>query len=123
MWQRMQRNLNHLGMENELYKIRDFLTGVAEAGAARFQKDLDPKSDRLTQRQTFTFFRVRDTQFGGEFTHGEAWVRAMTKAGHLHPVRIGKAANSPIYYSKAELIALRVACDAEEKQIFKGTNL
>ena len=85
-------------MDDELYKIRKFLTGVAEAGAAQLQKDLDPKSDRLTQRQAFSFFKARDTQFGGEFTHGEAWVRAMTKAGHLHPVRIGKAANSPIYW-------------------------
>ena len=110
-------------MDDELYKIRKFLTGVAEAGAAQLQKDLDPKSDRLTQRQAFSFFKARDTQFGGEFTHGEAWVRAMTKAGHLHPVRIGKAANSPIYYSKAELIAIRVSCDAVEKQIFKGTNI
>ena len=119
----MQSNLNHSVMENELYKIRDFLTGVAEAGAARFQKEIDPKSDRLTQRQAFSYFKVRDTQFGGEFTHGEAWVRTMTKAGHLHPIRIGKATNSPIYYSKSELIALRTACDAVEKQIFKDTNL
>lgn len=110
-------------MENELYKIRDFLTSVAEAGAARLQQELDPKSDRLTQRQAFSFFKVRDTQFGGEFTHGEAWIREMTKAGLLHPVRIGKAINSPIYYSKAELIAVRASCDAVEKQIFKGTNL
>lgn len=36
-------------MDDELYKIRKFLTGVAEAGAAQLQKDLDPKSDRLTQ--------------------------------------------------------------------------
>ncbi|MDH6308065.1 hypothetical protein M2451_002584 [Dysgonomonas sp. PFB1-18] len=110
-------------MENELYKIRSFLIGVAESGAARVLKDYNPKGDRLTQRQAFEFFKQRDTQFGGEFTHGEAWVRRMVEEGHLHPVRLGKAKNSPLYYSKAELLAVRAACDAYEMGIFNGTKL
>jgi hypothetical protein len=110
-------------MENELYKIRSFLVSVAEAGAARILKEYNPGGDRLTQRQAFYFFKKRDTQFGGEFTHGEKWIKEMSKKGHLHPQRIGKAKNSPIYYSKAELLAIRAACDAHDNGIFKDTNL
>ena len=105
-------------MKSELYKIKNLLIDVAEVGAARVLKAYEPKADRLTQRQAFVFFRERDTAFGGEFTHGEAWIRKMVKEGHITPIRGGKAANSPLYYSKAELLAVRAACDAKRFKTF-----
>lgn len=102
-------------MEEQLYKIKQLMISCAEVGAARVMKAYEPKADRLTQRQAFIFFRDRDTQFGGEFTHGEAWVRQMVREGLLHPQRTGKSQNSPLYYSKHELLSVRAACDAQEK--------
>lgn len=102
----------------QMHKIKQLMMSCAEVGAARAIKAYEPKADRLTQRQAFIFFRDRDTQFGGEFTHGEAWVRQMVKEGMLHPQRTGKSQNSPLYYSKHELLAARAACDALDKGLF-----
>lgn len=110
-------------MENEAYKIRSFLESVAECGAAQAIKQLEPASDKLTQRKAYEFFRKRDTQHGGEFIHGEAWVKRMVQEGKLHPVRERKSTNSPLYYSKTEMLQVLATEEAVRQDIFKGTLL
>ena len=108
-------------MENEAYKIRTFLEGVAAAGAAKAIRTLQPAEDLLTQRKAYNFFSVDDARFGGK--HGETWVKKQVAIGTVHPVRKGKAKNSPIYYSKAELLQAKLAEDAIKNNIFKDTIL
>lgn len=108
-------------MENEAYKIRTFLEGVAAAGAAKAIKVLQPAEDMLTQRKAYSFFAVEDAKYGGR--HGEAWIRQQVALGTIHPQRKGKAKNSPVYYSKAELLQAKLAEDAIKNDIFKDTIL
>lgn len=67
--------------------------------------------------------KERDTAYGGEFTHGQAWVKRMTREGKLNPKRRGKSDNSPLMYSKAEMIALWNAEYMEINEIFRGIKL
>lgn len=108
-------------MENEAYKVRRFLEGVAACGAAVAIRTIQPQQDMLTQRRAFQFFAKEDAKYGGN--HGEAWVKEQVKRGNLHPKRKGRAANSPLYYSKAELMQAKVAEEAVAANIFKDTNL
>lgn len=108
-------------MENEAYKIRKFLQDVAAAGAAEAIRQIQPQSDWLTQRQAFHFFAKDDAKYGG--SHGEGWVLENVRNGNLHPRRKGRATNSPLYYSKAELINCKLAEDAIRVNIFKDTIL
>lgn len=96
---------------------------MAELGAAVIIKYHDPKQDLITQRQAYKFLEGRDTQYGASFTHGEAWVKRMVKENKLHPKRKGKSENSPLMYSKAELIAVYNAEYADIHRIFEGTQL
>ena len=107
--------MRKIAMEMELYKIKQLMMSCAEVGAARVMQAYEPKADRLTQRQAYTFFRERDTKFNGSFTHGKAWVEEMVRRDMLHPKRTGKSKNSPLYYSKAEMLAARAACEIEAK--------
>lgn len=108
-------------MENEAYKVRRFLEGVAACGAAVAIRTMQPQQDMLTQRKAFQFFAKEDAKYGGN--HGEAWVKEQVKRGNLHPKRKGRAANSPLYYSKAELMQAKVAEEAVAANIFKDTIL
>ena len=108
-------------MENEAYKVRAFLEGVAACGAAMAIRTIQPQTDLITQRKAFAFFIHEDAKYGGN--HGETWVLKQVELGRLHPVRKGKAKNSPLYYSKAELIRVKVAEDALASNIFKDTIL
>ena len=108
-------------MENEAYKVRHFLEQVAACGAAVAIRTIQPQSDMITQRKAFHFFDKEDAKYGG--SHGEGWVKEQTKRGKLHPKRKGKSANSPIYYSKAELMQAKVAEEAVAQNVFKDTNL
>ena len=108
-------------MENEAYKVRHFLEGVAACGAAVALRTIQPQQDMITQRKAFAFFAKEDAKYGGN--HGEAWVLEQVRLGNLHPKRKGKAVNSPLYYSKAELMQAKVAEDAVAQNIFKDTDL
>lgn len=82
--------------------------------------------DTATERhdnpaQGIPLFDKEDAKYGG--SHGEGWVKEQTKRGNLHPKRKGKAANSPLYYSKAELLQAKAAEDAVAANIFNGTSL
>lgn len=108
-------------MENEAYKVRRFLESVAAGGAAVALRMIQPQQDMITQRKAFQFFAKEDAKYGGD--HGAAWVLEQVKRGNLHPKRKGKAVNSPLYYSKAELMQAKAAEEAVAANMFKGTIL
>lgn len=110
-------------MENETYKIRTFLEGVAQCGAAQAFAMLEPASDLLSQRKAYAFLKAHDTRFGGRWEHGEAWLEKQVREGAVTPVRKGHHQNSPMYYSKAQLLQVLLAEDAVRNNIFKDTNL
>lgn len=110
-------------MENEQYKVRTFLQNVAACGAAKAIATLEPKSDQLTQRQAYVFLRKRDTEFGGRQEHGEAWLKRKVQDGSIKPRRKGTKTNSPLIYSKAEILQALAVEEALREDIFKGTNL
>lgn len=96
---------------------------MAELGAAVQRKYDHPKHDLLTQREAYKFFHERDKAYGEPFTHGEAWVKRMVEEKKLNTSRRGKSENSPVMYSKAEMIALYNAEYAEKHDIFNGTQI
>ena len=110
-------------MTDKTWLIKNLLMYQAELGAAAQRKYDHPSLDLITQREAFFFLRERDTAYGGKFTHGQAWVKRMTDEGKLNPQRRGKSDNSPLMYSKAEMIALWNAEYMEINEIFKGTQL
>lgn len=99
------------------------MMNMAELGAATLRKYDNPSSDLITQRQAYKFFEARDKAYGEPFTHGEAWVKRMVRENKLKTRRKGKSENSPVMYSKAELIALYNAEYAEIHGIFDGTQI
>ncbi|MBS5485513.1 hypothetical protein [Parabacteroides sp.] len=110
-------------MTDKAYLIKNMLMYQAELGAAVQRKYDHPALDLITQREAFFFLKERDTAYGGEFTHGQAWVKRMTREGKLNPKRRGKSDNSPLMYSKAEMIALWNAEYMEINEIFRGIKL
>lgn len=111
-------------MENELYKVRGFMANVVAAGVAKALQQIEPQSDRLTQRQLYAFLRKHDKAHGcTTLEHGEGWVKAKVADGSLTPKRKGKAVNSPVVYSKAEVMLALATEEAVRSNIFKDTNL
>lgn len=110
-------------MENELYKVRTFLEGVAQCGAAQAFAILEPASDLLSQRGAYAFLKAYDTRFGRRCEHGEAWLEQQVQQGAVTPVRRGHHKNSPLHYSKAQLLQVLLAEEAVRNNIFKDTNL
>lgn len=110
-------------MEDELYKVRTFLEGVAQCGAAQAFAILEPASDLLSQRKAFAFLKDYDTRYGRQWVHGEAWLEKQVREGAVTPMRKGHHQNSPLCYSKAQLLQALLAEDAVRNNIFKGTNL
>ena len=49
-------------MENEAYKVRHFLEGVAACGAAVALRTIQPQQDMITQRKAFAFFAKEDAK-------------------------------------------------------------
>lgn len=110
-------------MTDKAYLIKNMMMNMAELGAAVQRKYDHPKHDLLTQREAYKFFQERDKAYGEPFTHGEAWVKRMVTEKKLNPRRRGKSDNSPVMYSKAEMIALYNAEYAEKHDIFNGTQI
>lgn len=110
-------------MENEVYKVRTFLEGVAQCGAAQAFAILEPASDLLSQRKAYAFLKAYDTRYGRQWEHGEAWLEKQVQEGAVTPVRKGHHQNSPLCYSKAQLLQVLLAEDAVRNNIFKDTNL
>ena len=104
-------------MENELYKVRTFLEGVAQCGAAQAFAILEPASDLLSQCKAY------DMRYGRQVEHGEAWLSKQVQEGAVKPVRKGHHKNSPMCYSKAQMLQVLLAEEAVINDIFKNTNL
>ncbi len=80
---------------NEILRSADLL-------AAAVVKRMRPSDDLLTQRQAFK-----------EFDRG--WIKANTyPRGELRPIRTGTAPNSPLKYSRTEILALQ---EVERQQL------
>ena len=97
-------------MINDLYSIKELMSGMAELGAANLMKSLQPKTDDLTQNKAFDKF-------------GQAWIRGHVKNDLIKGYRKGPAKNSPIYYSKAELLTVRNAEKASRLGTFKDIKI
>lgn len=110
-------------MENETYKVRTFLESVVQCGAAQAFAMLEPANDLLSQRKTYEFLKAYDTRYGNEWIHGEAWLAQQVAEGAIKPMRKGHHQNSPLCYSKAQLLNVLVAEEAVRTNIFKDTNL
>lgn len=110
-------------MENELYKVRTFLEGVAQCGAAQAFAILEPASDLLSQRKAYQFLKAFDMRYGRQVEHGEAWLSKQVQEGAIKPVRKGHHKNSPMCYSKAQMLQVLLAEEAVINDIFKNTNL
>jgi hypothetical protein len=52
---------------------------------------------------------------------GEAWVKKCVKTGLAERKRRGESKNSPVYYSKTELLEIRAAERANKSNVFAGT--
>lgn len=86
------------------------MVSCAELGAANLMKTLQPKSDDLTQNEAFEMF-------------GQGWIRDCRRRDLIHGKRKGPAKNSPIYYSKAELLAVRNAEKAARLGTFSNIKI
>lgn len=67
---------------------------MADVIAAAVVRRMKPSDDNITKRQAFE-------EFGRKFIE-----RHTAPLGPLRPIRIGKAKNSPIYYSRLEIAGL-----------------
>ncbi len=97
-------------MTNDLYNIKELMAGMAELGAATVLKTLQPKTDSLTQRQAWDKF-------------DKVWVAECVRKDLIQGRRKGPAKNSPIYYSKLELLTLKQAYKASRLGTFDNTKI
>jgi len=97
-------------MTNDLYAIKELMTSCSEMGAANYAKSIQPKSDDMTQNEAFEKF-------------GQGWVRSHVKNDLIRGYRKGPAKNSPIYYSKTELMTVRNAEKASRLGVFDDTKI
>lgn len=97
-------------MTNEVYLIKELMISCAELGALSCMKSLQPKTDDITQLQAYKKF-------------GEGWIKSCLKKDLIQKSRRGTAKNSPIYFSKIELLAVRNAQKASQLGVFNNTRL
>lgn len=97
-------------MIKDIYTIKELMTSCAEVGAANMARTLQPKSDELTQNEAFEKF-------------GQGWVRECVRRELIKGKRKGPAKNSPIYYSKSELVAVRNSEKLARLGVFSDTKL
>ena len=95
---------------NELYLIKELMINCAELGARKYQPSIQPKSDDITQLQAYKQF-------------GEGWVKNCVNRDLVKKTRRGTAKNSPIYFSKIELLSVRNAEKAARLGVFDDTRL
>lgn len=95
-------------MITDLFFIKALMIDCAELGAANYAKSVQPKSDDLTKNQAYDKF-------------GEGWVKTCIKRELIKGKRKGPAKNSPIYFSRSELMAVRNAQKAERLGVFENT--
>ncbi len=78
----------------DIFDLKQLFIDAAEIAVACHEKGSKPKTDELTQRDAYKKF-------------GEAWVKNCVKRGLVKKFRKGTSKNSPLYYSRTELLAAR----------------
>ena len=92
-------------MTLELYQLKTLLHEAAKLGAAEYAKSQRPKSDEISRNQAIK-------EFG-------AWFTENVDRGLIKGKRKGVHRNSPIMFSRAEIMAVRSAELAGIQVIFK----
>jgi hypothetical protein len=81
----------------ELKDYKDLVMEMATLGAQAALRLQTPAFDEVTQSEAYRIVGDR------------RWVDRHIKEGTLRPIRRGTAKNSPIFYSRLEIAALRIA--------------
>lgn len=81
----------------DLFSLKQQIVEIAELAALAVAKQMGPAFDEVKFREAV------------KLSGSERWLKYHIKAGNLHPVRRGTAKNSPVYYSRLEIAALRKA--------------
>jgi hypothetical protein len=79
-----------------LQQTKQQLIDAAQLGALAALKQYAPGSDEVKAKEAYKMV-------------SRHWVLWHTKRGNLTPLRRGTAKNSPVYYSRLEIAALRQA--------------
>lgn len=83
---------------DHMMRNADFLTAAVVRG-------LRPSEDLISSRQAYE-------------EYGRPWITKNTyPAGQLRPVRCGEAPNSPVKYSRTEIIALKEVEKLQRKEV------
>ncbi len=80
----------------DLFTLKQEMMEMAQLAVLAFAKEAAPVSDELTTRQAYDKF-------------GRRWVDRQIQQGNIKGHRKGLAVNSPIIYSRLELMALKQA--------------
>lgn len=72
--------------------MNDMMSG-SDLLAAAIVKRLSPEADEINKTEAYE-------------RYGRGWIDKMTDKGLLHPRRKGSSKNSPVMYSKHEIVAL-----------------
>lgn len=91
----------------DLFTLKQHITEAAELSALAIAKQLFPAFDEVKLKEAY--------QIAGSVR----WLKFHIKRGNIKPIRRGTAKNSPIYYSRLEIAALKKA----EAEIAKSNNL
>lgn len=81
----------------DVFTLKQQFVEIAELAALAVARQLGPAFDEVKYREA-----VR-------LAGSERWLRFHLKEGNLHAIRRGEAKNSPRYYSRLEIAALRKA--------------
>jgi hypothetical protein len=80
----------------DIIVLKKDIQEIAEITAISFLKQLNPVFDDLKRKDAYKIAGVR-------------WLNYHIKKGNIKGVRRGTASNSPIYYSRLEIAALKKA--------------
>ncbi|GAB6122323.1 hypothetical protein [Dysgonomonas termitidis] len=84
-------------MEIDLFKLKQLYIEAGDIAALSVLKQLYPSFDEVKYEEA--------CQLAGS----EHWLLQQIKSGAVKKIRRGKAKNSPIYYSRREIAAVRMA--------------
>jgi DNA-binding transcriptional ArsR family regulator len=83
-------------MEISLFDFNQYGMRMAELGVANYIKGLEPTADQLKQREVSRWLKQRGEKVS---------LSDLERMGLLNGRREGRAKNSPIFYSKADILA------------------
>jgi hypothetical protein len=102
-------------MRTDLFTLKQATMEMAELGALAVLKHLMPAFDEVKSEEAYKLAGSRD------------WLRWHIKAGNIQGYKRGTARNSPIYFSRMEIAALKQAeremkFNSEEYRVAKKEN-